>query len=139
MKTKKIDKKKCSPKNSSNKYSCFSKESLINMIKAWNKYYKNDKIKYNSNNSVKLLWKKLDDKFKNVCNNEYCWMEQPPIKKYMDDEIKETFRPKMPSKWNINKNEWLNTNDIENVLRQYQKKHTDFVFIGAVPMILMKS
>ena len=40
----------------------------------------------------------------------------------------------MPKEWNINKNEWLNTNDIENVLRQYQKKHHDFMFIGAVPI-----
>lgn len=132
--TKKIDKNKCSPKNISNKYTCFSKESLITMIKAWNKYYKNDKIKYNKNNSVKVLWKKLDSKFSNVCSNEHCWIEQPPIKSINNKEIIETFRPKMPQKWNINKNEWLNTNDIENVLKQYEKKHEDFLFIGAVPI-----
>ena len=34
-------KKYCSPKNENNDYSCFSKNSLINIIKEWNKKNKN--------------------------------------------------------------------------------------------------
>ena len=40
----------------------------------------------------------------------------------------------MPKKWKENKNEWLNTLDIEVVMKQYEKKYKDFMFIGPVPI-----
>lgn len=130
----KIDKTKCSPKNSQNYFSCFNKKSLIKIIKSWNKYYPKSKIVYKDSQSVSVLWKKIDTKFKKVCSNEWCWVNQPVVKDLGDDEIKNTFKPRMPSKWASNKNEWLTTTDIQNVLKQYQQKYSDFMFIGAVPI-----
>ena len=40
----------------------------------------------------------------------------------------------MPLKWKENKNEWLNTLDIEAVMEQYEKKYNNFIFIGPVPI-----
>ena len=40
----------------------------------------------------------------------------------------------MPLKWKENKNEWLNTLDIEAVMKQYEKKYNNFIFIGPVPI-----
>ena len=37
-KTKK-DKRKCSPINTDNNFSCFSKKSLLKILNQWNKYY----------------------------------------------------------------------------------------------------
>jgi len=129
----KIDKSKCSPHNRENKFTCFTKSSLIKIIESWNKYYKK-KISYKKTDTVKILWLKLDRSFKKSCDTEWCWLNQPVVKNIMDEELKTTFKPKMPTKWNSNKNEWLTTSDIQNVLRQYQKKHKDFFFVGAVPI-----
>lgn len=127
----KYKKKICSPANKNN-FTCFSKKALLKMLYSWNNYYVNNKIKFNNNDSVKTLWYKLDNNLKNVCTNEYCWTKQKFIDK--NDEIKESFRPEMPIKWKENKNEWLNTLDIEAVMKQYEKKHKDFIFIGPVPI-----
>jgi len=43
------------------------------------------------------------------------------------------FKPMMPKSWYKNKNEWLNTLDIENVLNQYQKTDNKLYFYGAMP------
>ena len=80
------------------------------------------------------LWLLLDTKLKNICNDEYCWTKQKFMNKAKDKEILEEFRPEMPNKWKDNKNEWLTTLDIEAVMKQYEKKHNDFVFIGPVPI-----
>ncbi len=129
----KFKKKFCSPNNNdANKFTCFTKKALIKMLISWNNYYNKNKIKYNSSDSVKTLWNKLDEKLKNVCTHEYCWTKQ----KFIDNnkEIKESFKPEMPMKWKENKNEWLNTLDIEAVMKQYEKKYNDFIFIGPVPI-----
>ena len=46
-----------------------------------------------------------------------------------DDILNNTFRPEGPS----NRYEWLSTTDINDVINQYQNKHKDFIFLGAVP------
>ena len=127
-------KKMCSPGNK-NEVSCFSKTALINIIKSWNKYYKNNKIKYNKNKSAKYLWKELNNKLKSKCNNDFCWTTQDFYKKSKKlSKYTKDFKPKMPKEWEKNINEWLSTIDIENVLNQYEKKYPEFLFIGAVPI-----
>jgi len=68
------------------------------------------------------------------CKNEWCWTQQNFVKQIHDKEINTTFKPKKPRKWNTNKTEWLSTIDIENVIKQYEKKYQNFRFIGAVPI-----
>ena len=46
-----------------------------------------------------------------------------------DDITKFTFRPNGPK----GKFEWLSTSDINKVMKQYELKHKDFKFLGAVP------
>jgi hypothetical protein len=131
----KRDRSKCAPNNNDNDYSCFSKEGLLKIIKAWNSEYPHNKIGYKDSNSLVVLWKKLDRKLKKTCTNEWCWSEQKFVKSYTDDKVKKfTFKPKQPKKWTENHREWLTTSDIENVLKQYTKKHKDFVFVGPVPI-----
>jgi hypothetical protein len=123
--------KNCSPNSSSN-FTCFSKNALLNMLDSWNLYYDNNKINYRKTDKLKNLWNKLDNKLKNICNNEYCWTKQKFVTS--NKEIKESFRPEMPEKWKDNKNEWLNTLDIEAVMKQYEEKYPDFIFLGPVPI-----
>ena len=126
--------KMCSPHNKEKDFSCFSKSALIKMIESWNKSYKNNKIKKSASDSRLELWGKLDSKLKGICNDEFCWTQKIPTPQNVKYELEDNFRPKMPTKWNEHKLEWLTTIDIEKVLKQYQKKHKNFVFIGAVPI-----
>ena len=128
----KINLNKCAP-NKNNSFTCFNKNALINIIKSWNNNYHHDKINYSKYDTSGQLWSKIDSKFKRICNEEYCWIEQKFIDKNNSD-IKNSFRPKRPKKWQENKNEWLTTSDIEKVLKQYQNKYDNFVFIGPVPI-----
>ena len=124
-------KKYCSPNNNNN-YTCFTKQSLIKIIKSWNNFYNKDKIQFKKSNNLQSLWNLLDNKLKNTCSDEFCWTKQKFIKN--NKEILEEFRPEMPKQWKQNKNEWLNTLDIEAVMKQYEKKYKDFMFIGPVPI-----
>ena len=43
------------------------------------------------------------------------------------------FAPKHPDSWNKNPTEWLSSDDITAVLRQYEYAHPDFKYIGPSP------
>jgi hypothetical protein len=132
-KKKKI-RKYCSPfaRKESN-MTCFTKTSLLKIAKAWNKENPNNKVK-TMDASINVLWKRISKKLKEKCNHEWCWAQQQFIKDIKDKEISNTFKPRKPKKWNTNKTEWLSTVDIENVVKQYEKKYKNFRFIGAVPI-----
>lgn len=140
MKTKKkhIDKKLskkniCAP-NKENSFTCFNKKALLKIISKWNKTYNENKITCSNNDSKTLLWSKLNNNLKSKCENDFCWTEQSFLKDISSKLQKKYFRPKMPTKWYDHSREWLNTLDIDRVMKQYQKKYHDFHFIGAVPM-----
>jgi hypothetical protein len=70
-----------------------------------------------------------------LCDNEMCWLK----KTFKDNDIIEdtsshTFSPIAPESWKSNKNEWLSNFDISSVMKQYEKKYSDFCFIGPTPM-----
>ena len=62
----------CSPKNENNKYTCFSRESLLKIVKAWNKSNPKDKInlkEMKKSKSVKKIWNAINKKLKSVGSN----------------------------------------------------------------------
>jgi len=122
----------CSPNREDQKLTCFSKESLIKIAKAYNESHE-DKIKI-KDNKVKL-WYSIREKMSNKCKEEVCWIDQNFVKSIKDKEINQyTFKPKKPESWKYNKYEWLSTTDINVVMKQYEKKYEDFFFIGPVPL-----
>lgn len=123
----------CSPTHRKNKHSCFTKPSLIKIAKSWNKKNTNNKIKYHKK-SVRNIWEEINTRLKDKCYGEWCWVQQDFVKSLSDEEINNTFRPNNPKQWCNNKNEWLSTLDIENVMQQYQDKYKHFNFIGPVPI-----
>jgi len=44
------------------------------------------------------------------------------------------FRPKLPEGWKKNPNMWLNSDDINAVMKQYEEAYSHFKFIGVVPI-----
>lgn len=134
----KISIQKCNPGlDDDNNKSCFDFDALVKIAKNWNEHSPSDKIKIPSKEtktSLDKLWKDIDNKLKNECKSEWCWIEQEFINRMNKNELITYFRPKMPSSWKKNKFEWLSTTDIESVMKQYEDKYHDFKFIGPVPI-----
>ena len=128
-----ISKKKCSHHKTNTSKTCFSKNSLLKIAKAFNQHNPNDQIKTSA--SKIELWNNLRIALsKNCLDDEKCWTEQNFMKNAKNDEINHfTFKPKYPSSWDINKHTWLNSLDIYYLMKQFERKYKDFVFFGPVP------
>lgn len=121
----------------------FSKKSLIELIKAWNKY-KDDKIEYKETETIKSLSDKLNSKIKPICDDKQYWCWPGALAKIAkDDKTKEIInmiadyelRPEMPIEWSKNPIEWLSNYDIEAVMRQYNdEKKYNYTFLGVFPI-----
>jgi len=133
--------RRCAPSKKLTNGSCIPLNILIEMAKAFNIDNKNDQIKLYSRTVEtlkpakykKYLIKSFQSKLKN-CDNQICWTKQSFLNRLSDKmkkEIKENiFRPKGPN----GKFTWLNTSNIENVMKQYELTYPDFLFLGAVPI-----
>lgn len=64
------------------------------------------------------------------CKDDLCVLK----KKVIGDDLSGYFKPSRPKTWDINKNEWASTTDIDDVLKQYEGKYEDFKYLGAVPI-----
>jgi hypothetical protein len=105
---------------------CYTKEQLVKMAKIL-------KIKFTG--SKEEIWNAIRMHLFDECDYEWEWMDNKAIRGLNDREIKyETFKPPMPTAWLKNKFTWLNTTDILNVMRQYEKLYRDFKFFGPVPV-----
>lgn len=121
----------------------FSKKSLIELIKAWNKY-KPDKISYKESETVIELSDKLNEKMKPVCDDKQFWCWPTALQKIAkDDRTKQIMkmiadyelRPEMPREWSKNPIEWLSNFDIEAVMKQYNDDPTySYAFLGVFPI-----
>jgi hypothetical protein len=120
---------KCAPGKKFTEGSCFTLENLKDIATNYNQAH-TDKISIENKTKRELL-KELILKFKKAfdCDDQICWLSTAPVRDANDDVKKYTFRPKGPTK----QYEWLSTKDIEDVMIQYEKVHTDFKFLGAVP------
>ncbi len=130
----KVNLDSCSPSNKNNSTTCFDLDSLIKIAKGWNMKHPENKINISKHKTRHQLWNEIDKRLNQKCDTEWCWIEQEFVKKIGSKELKSIFRPKMPRSWKKNKYEWLNTTDIETVMKQYEKKYPDFKFIGPVPI-----
>ena len=124
----------CAPDKERQKISCFTKKSLIKIAKSYNETFKDTKKISITKKSKKKLWSGIREKLSSKRTTEFCWIDKKKKKKTKSSEIlKHTFRPKKPKSWNSNKYEWLSTIDINKVMKQYENKYKDFLFIGPVP------
>ena len=130
----KVNLDSCSPSNKNNSTTCFDLDSLIKIAKGWNLKNPTNKINISKYKTRHQLWFEIDKRLNQKCDSEWCWIEQEFVKRLGSKELKSIFRPKMPKSWKKNKYEWLNTTDIETVMKQYEKKYSDFKFIGPVPI-----
>lgn len=68
-------------------------------------------------------------------NNTRCLVEHSELPFKEKKRLLNTyFRPKQPDAWKADPDMWLNSDDIETVLRQYEKAYPHFRFLGVVPI-----
>ena len=134
--TKKVSFKKdvCTPvkdKNEVMKYTCYTKDALKKMKALWNARHPDMKIK---TNSPKKIWEQLKRNMASSCDRESCWLNQKWVDQGMTNELTDSFATPQPESWKKNNQEWLNSIDINNVMKQFEKKHNNFEFIGPSPI-----
>jgi hypothetical protein len=120
---------KCSPNNLNRDFSCFSLSELVELTQTLNKYTKKNLV---LSNNKKELWNNLYKQLEPFCDNEMCWLKQDVFKK-LEPELKKkldlfTFKPKLSGLY-----KWLTTNDINNVMQQYQIIYPQMNYLGALP------
>lgn len=125
----------CSPnlkKDDKNDFSCYSNSSILKLKTLWNKQYPERKI---TQKTPYDIWKQLQKNMNNVCDKESCWAKQHYVgNKEVSNQLLESFLPAMPEKWKHNPNEWLSNEDINEVLKKYEKAYKCFEFIGPTPI-----
>ncbi len=130
-------KKHCSPSSEGIGGSCIPRRILMKIATILNKH---ENCKINKRCSVKVLQKNIKKEIDKLtqCSNEYCWEFMETIKEKLPPNeyeiLQESFKPLMPEKWKKNPNTWLNTNDIDNVLEQYEDEYPYFKYYGASPI-----
>lgn len=121
-----ISDEKCAPAKKYTDGSCFTVESLKQIADHYNKKY-GESIRITD--EKKELVKQIEDKLKDKCSDQTCWLRQEFVRGIRDETLKNTFRPKGPS----DSKEWLSNIDIDRVMEQYQDKYMDFCYLGTVP------
>lgn len=102
--------------------------------------YNNSKGKHNTDIQIvdnkKHLVKNITKELKPKCGEaDHCWIQQNFVQHKTKAKIlNKAFRPLKPIEWYQNEQTWLNTFDIEKVMKQYEEKYKDFCFLGVFPM-----
>lgn len=112
-----------------NEVSCFSLQSLKKIANSYNK--KMNKNIINISDDISDLHKQISKNLSKHCTNETCWVNQSFVKNLNDENINDyTFKPIRPE----GKRTWLSTTDIRKVMKQYERKFKDLIFLGPVPI-----
>ena len=132
-KTKKFKKMNCNPIVEGKTVlddSCYTYDTLTKIKNSYNSYHTENKI---VETEPKQLWNTLKTRL-NSCDKEDCWLKEIKDEKLRKDIDEFSFAPDHPPEWNNNPDEWLSNYDILDVLKQYEKKHKNFKFIGPTPI-----
>lgn len=126
---------RCAPKNdkSTNDFTCYSSQNLNTMKSEWNLKHPESEILSTDDYDI---WEELNSRLSNKCDIESCWMKQQFIANRVDNNFNENniFAPKSPPSWKKNHTTWLNSENIEAVMNQYEISYPAFKFIGPTPI-----
>jgi hypothetical protein len=117
---------------------CLTTSELQEVAKEYNKFSQ----KMGKKKTIKIsvdkdtIVKQMKNKLGNQCgNSDFCWVQQEFIPPQVQNKIlKKAFRPLKPIEWYKNRQTWLNTYDILKVMKQYEDKYKDFLFVGVFPV-----
>jgi hypothetical protein len=126
-------------------YTCFEHSELEEIATAYNDYISTKSVCLKKKQCalrqpIKLvgskeeLWNAIYNRLSKICKYEYCWLDLDFVNNIRDVNLREkiryfTFKPKMTRSMRT----WLSTNDINQVMQQYQELDKTFKFVGALP------
>lgn len=112
--------------------SCLSDLAIHDIAKAWNKRHP-DRPSLSGN--ADQLRAGLSAALDHACSNERCWLRKAFAKNKIPSILgRYTFAPAAPASWRRNPHEWLDSLDIERVMKQYERAYPGFSFIGPSPI-----
>ncbi len=108
--------------------SCLTYSELVQIASVYNSKHSEAPIPRKLFKTKRKLHDALSKRFDDRCRGigEHCWA-RPHL---AGDEA---FRPPMPESWEKDERQWLDTYDIMVVMKQYEKLHKDFRFVGVFP------
>lgn len=110
----------CAPSKTKRTFSCYSKKDIHQLKHRYNRTYRT-KIRHTR---TYRIWKELMDKLQ--CQKESCIASKLNVHT-------QNFAPKHPDEWNDNPTAWLSSDDITNVLTQYERAYPEFKYMGPSP------
>jgi hypothetical protein len=131
---KEFERLKCGPVQE-NYFTCYDNETLHKLRDGWNARHADARIE---TNDPKEVWTALKQRFGGMCRNEACWMKQlmgsdSALGSLSALVTEDTFAPEAPKSWIRDPDEWLSSEEIENVMKQYEDKFPAFEFLGPSP------
>lgn len=117
----------CAPNNYDG--TCFPDDVVKDIV---NKVNVKTNKKIEINNDGKIMMKKVRKELD--CEDDICVLKKNVVGDNRDELLEKYFKPAIPSKWEVNPVEWASTTDIDDVLKQYERKYKDFKYLGAVPI-----
>ena len=104
----------------------------MSMKKRWNARHPDVLIKADT---PREIWEELKRNMADVCDSERCWLRQHFMVGHVDSALKNyTFAPSAPASWKKTPDEWLTSLDIDRVMKQWERKHKEYMFIGPSPI-----
>ena len=122
---------KCSPNPHKNDFSCLDNRTLYKLKELWNIRHGDSLI---TTKNPFYIWKTLKNKYSSVCEKESCWIKDHFNGVDLHNTLDHLFAPESPDEWEQNPNEWLSSDDLINVMKQYEKHYKCFNFIGPSPI-----
>lgn len=81
------------------------------------------------------LRKSLEERLNVSQGNELSFLNALPFGDTEKQYLKESYlRPEQPAKWKEDPDMWLDSTNIENVMKQYEDSHPEFEFMGPFPI-----
>lgn len=124
---KRFERLKCGPVQE-NYFTCYDNKTLHALRDAWNLRYTDNRIE---TNDPKEIWGALKQRLAEKCQNEACWMSKLASNELTG--VDTIFAPESPKSWIRDPDEWLSSEEIEDVMKQYEEKFPKFEFLGPSP------
>lgn len=124
---KEFERLKCGPVQQ-HYFTCYDNDTLHKLRDGWNARHPDARVETNDPTEI---WTALKQRFQGVCRNEACWLKQIVGTTAIAGDA--TFAPEAPKSWIRDPDEWLSSDEIENVMKQYEDKFPGFEFLGPSP------
>jgi hypothetical protein len=114
--------------------SCLTRKELGQVAETYNEFHEETPIPKEIFAKKDALHRELSKRFADACTEEgeYCWLQKMPRSSEAVKQNLQNFKPLMPSAWYADRRTWLNTYDILFVMKQYERYHQHFKFLGVL-------